>query len=139
MIKPADKTVPRTFRPSRDMSTGELQSIKAQYCGKVKCIDDRVGEILAELVAQGLAHNTIVVFMTDHGDYMGEHSRMGKDFYYEGALRIPCIVRSPGRIPGNRHLARMISMVDMAPTLLGLTGVTNGGAFSGRDASALLQ
>src|SRR5262249_47718124 len=65
MYKPADMPVPKTFKPSRAMSTGDLQAIKAQYCGMVKCIDDRVGDILAELDALGLRQNTIVVFMTD--------------------------------------------------------------------------
>lgn len=140
--RPADMAVPRTFRPNgKDPTAAQvaaLRQARAQYCGMVKCIDDNVGLILRALEELGLAQNTIVVFMTDHADYLGEHGRMGKDHYFEEALHIPCIVRFPGRLRCGARVSRMISMVDVAPTLLSLMGVQNGGAPRGRNASRLL-
>ncbi|MFT3765679.1 MAG: sulfatase-like hydrolase/transferase [Minicystis sp.] len=135
---PLPATYPKNGKGAM-VSPAQLREDKAQYCGMVKCIDDNVGRILAALDQLGLAENTVVVFMTDHADYMGEHGRMGKDHYYEEALHIPCIVRYPGRVPCGSRVERMISMVDLAPTLLGLMNVPNTGSPAGKSAAKLLQ
>lgn len=58
-------------------------------CGQVELIDDAVGRMLADLEEGGILGETIVVFTTDHGEYMGEHGLMHKNHLYETAYRIP--------------------------------------------------
>jgi arylsulfatase A-like enzyme len=115
-----------------------LRKSKAQYCGEVKCIDDSVGRIIACLKKQGLFDDTIVVFTTDHGDYMGEHGLMGKNKPYETAFRIPLVVCWPKGIPRGLKIPEIFSTVDFAPTLLTLMGVKPGKRMEGNDASHLL-
>ena len=75
------------------------------------------------LEEQGLSENTVVVFLSDHGDMMGDHHLMNKGpFHFEGLLRVPLIWRWPGRIAVQRTEA-LASLLDVAPTLLSLAGV----------------
>lgn len=158
MFRPEDMPVPSTFNEERLPDWAEsdewgrhacfplamenreriLKAIKAQYCGQVKCIDDNVGKILASLEENGLYENTIVVFTTDHGEYMGEHGLMSKNNLYESAYRIPFIIRSPNRIAGGTVVEQFLTTVDFQQTLLGLIGVSPSGGEQGRDASPLL-
>jgi arylsulfatase len=78
--------------------------------------------VLAALDRQGLADNTIVVFLSDHGDMMGDHGLHNKGpFHFQGLLRVPMIWRWPGRIPAGER-AGLASLLDFVPTLLDFTG-----------------
>ena len=156
MFKPEDMPIPSTFsmknlprwaeaargngpyamnKPRREEV---LRRHKAGYCGEVKCIDDNVGEILNCLAEQNILDDTIVVFTTDHGDYVGEHGLLGKNQLYETAYRIPMLVRWPEGISGGTVVNNIASAVDFQPTILKLMGVDPSGREQGRDASALL-
>ena len=115
-----------------------LREKKAQYCGEVKCIDDNVGRMIEALRETGQLDNTVVVFTTDHGEYMGEHGLMAKNNLYETAYRIPMLVRWPERIPAGAAIDACVSTVDFMPTILGLMGVDPSGREQGRDGSHLL-
>ncbi len=117
----------------------QLREIKAAYCGMVKCIDDNFGRMLECLEERGLAEDTIVVFTTDHGDYMGEHGLTGKNMGYEAVYRVPLLVRWPGGIRPGTRMDRFVASVDLLPTILGLMDVAGSGREQGRDASALLR
>jgi len=104
-------------RPDREE---RLRRRKAFYCGEVKLIDDSVGRLLDGLEQQGVLDETIVVFTTDHGEYMGEHGLYAKNQLYETAYRIPLLIRWPGGIPGGTIVDRMVATVDFQPTILGL-------------------
>jgi arylsulfatase A-like enzyme len=95
-----------------------LGSYMALYYGLVKEVDDWVGRIIGALDDAGLAANTLVVFLADHGDMLGEHSRVSKMVFYEASLRVPLIMRLPGRIPKGRKLAVPATGADVAPTIL---------------------
>ncbi|MEO1236363.1 MAG: sulfatase-like hydrolase/transferase [Planctomycetota bacterium] len=118
---------------------GLLRHNMSQYCGEVKLIDDRIGDLLATLGANGQLDETIVVFCSDHGDYMGEHGLMEKNWVYESTYRVPFIVRYPEAVPRGSRLDRLVSFVDVQSTLLGLMGVPAAGTEAGRDASPLLR
>jgi len=157
MYKPADMTVPSTLN-QRELPWGgsgnrqkgrrgggtpvareaHCRSAKAHYCGQVKCIDDTVGRILDCLKRQGILDNTIVVYTTDHGDYMGEHGLYGKNQLYETAYRIPMLIRWPEKIAAGTRIDNILSTVDVQPTLLGLMGHRPCGREQGHDASPLL-
>jgi len=157
MFKPEDMPIPSTFdqkdvpkwvvkvrRYTRQQGKtlakrkAWLRKAKAQYCGEVKCIDDNVGRILACLRDTGQLDHTIVVFTTDHGEYMGEHGLLYKNQLYETAYRIPLLIRWPKRISRGTVINNIVSTVDFQPTILGLMGLAKSGREQGRDASGLL-
>ena len=85
----------------------------------VALIDHNEGRILDELEANGLAQDTIVLFVSDHGDHPGDHGLYGKDLPYDAALRIPLIWRGKGIAAGQqRH--EVASTLEIALTLLEL-------------------
>ena len=159
MYDPADMPVPGSFRQeglpgwaerARGAYDGKaaeaglspeglLQRNKAAYCGEVRCIDENVGRILECLERRGLLDETVVVFTTDHGEYMGEHGLYHKNHVYETAYRIPLLVRFPAGVRRGTIVDRCVSTVDFQQTILGLLGVAPSGAEQGRDASPLLR
>jgi uncharacterized sulfatase len=97
-------------------------------------MDKHIGRILDRLEALGLADNTLVVFTTDHGDLFGQHGLIHKGpFHYEDMIRIPFVVRMPGRIPAGRRSAALQSLVDLAPTFLSAAGLSAVRGMTGVD------
>ena len=146
MYRPQDMPLPRTAvaEPGRAKKGGGrseefIRTAKARYCGLVKCIDDNVGRILGALEERGILDRTIVVFTTDHGEYMGEHGLWGKNQWYRTAYQVPFLVRWPGGIKANTVVERFVTTVDVQQTLLGLMGLAPCGREQGRDASPLLR
>ena len=135
----ADATRARGRYPLDDAQRAEkLRRRKALYFGEAKLIDDSVGRIIDCLEGRGILDDTIVVFTTDHGDYMGEHGLSEKNHLYETAYRIPLLVRWPEKIAPGTRADRIFSTVDFQPTILSLMGVGPCGREQGRDGSALL-
>jgi arylsulfatase A-like enzyme len=100
------------------------------YAAMVSSLDDGVGEIMAELRAQGLEHDTVVIFLSDNGcaGYIrggctNRPLEAGKGSPWEGGIRVPFIISAPGRIPGGLVDDRMISSLDIMPTAARLAGV----------------
>ncbi|MBN2152118.1 MAG: sulfatase-like hydrolase/transferase [Candidatus Lokiarchaeota archaeon] len=110
----------------------------AAYRGMVSLIDKYIGEILQQLDRLGLADNTIVVFTTDHGDFYGQHGLVTKGpFHYEDLLRLPFIVRYPGKVPAGKTSDALQSHVDIAPTLMSLLGLPVPAFMAGVDQSGV--
>ena len=91
----------------------------ARHYDNIEQDDNRVGELLAQLEADGLADNTIVVIWSDHGEGLPRAKR----WPYDAGIRIPLIVRWPGRIEAGSVNPKLVSLVDLAPTMLNLAGV----------------
>jgi hypothetical protein len=104
----------------------------------VKHIDDCVGKIIQALKDTGVYENTIIVFTTDHGDYMGEHGLYYKNKMYESAYRIPFLIQWPEKIAANQEIKNIVSNVDVFPTIFGLMGLSYNSRIHGNDASNLL-
>jgi arylsulfatase A-like enzyme len=105
----------------RQLEWPQFAQAMACYYAFCSLIDDQVGRILAALDELGQAENTIVVYTADHGDYLGAHRLMLKGVpAFEDAYRIPLILSGPG-IPAGRRIEQIVSLMDMAPTLVGLT------------------
>jgi arylsulfatase A-like enzyme len=117
----------------------KLRETKASYCGEVKCIDDNVGRLLRTLSECGILDDTIVVFTSDHGEYMGEHGFMHKNNLYETAYRIPLMIRWPAVIKQATIVNRLVAIVDFQQTITGLLGIGSSGREQGRDASPFLR
>ncbi|WP_372619776.1 alkaline phosphatase family protein [Falsiroseomonas sp.] len=96
------------------------------YMGLVKQIDDHVGRVIAALDAQGRLDDTIIVFTSDHGDYLGDHWMGEKELFHECSLRIPLIIVDPSaEADATRGTvdARMVEAIDLVPTFLDAMGV----------------
>lgn len=106
------------------------------YYAQTASLDWNLGRLLGALDELRLRDNTIVVFTSDHGEMFGSHGRRAKLTFYEEAVRIPFLVRWPGRIPAGRVLEVCFSSVDIMPTLLGLMQLPIPGAVEGADLSA---
>ncbi len=106
-------------------SEWQIRKFVAEYYGMISNIDYNVGRLLNWLDANGLAHDTIVVFMSDHGDMLGQHgSYCGiKRQSYRSSAQVPFIVRYPGRFPNGKRVKSLIDVaVDTMPTLLEACG-----------------
>jgi arylsulfatase A-like enzyme len=112
----------------------ERRRLVATYYGMVSLLDKYVGTILDRLRELGLEENTIVVFSTDHGHFFGQHGLQFKGpFHYEDLLRVPFIVRWPGRVPAGRVSSAMQSTVDLSPTFLDAAGLDIPAAMTGTN------
>jgi uncharacterized sulfatase len=112
---------------------------KSQYLGEIKCIDDNVGRILKTLREQNQLDNTLIIFTSDHGEYMGEHGLYFKNALYEPAHHVGTLMRWPGGIRPGTVVEECVANVDVLPTLAGLLSLKTSGREQGRDASPLLR
>lgn len=102
----------------------ELRRNLATYYGMMTLVDDCVGRILQRLTERGLADNTLVIFTTDHGHFLGQHGLTAKGpFHYEDLIRVPFLMRWPERLPQALRTDALLSLVDVAPTVLRACGV----------------
>ena len=93
------------------------------YLRCINAVDDNVGRVLKYLDENGLAENTIVVYMSDQGFYLGEHGLYDKRFMYQEALRTPMLIRYPRQVPGRQRVSAFALNLDIMPTLLDFTGI----------------
>ena len=116
------------WTPDKSMSDAERKEWKYQryikdYLRCVKAADDAIGEMLKYLDDSGLAENTLVVYTSDQGFYIGEHGWFDKRFMYEESFHMPCLVRYPEKIKAGTVNNDLLLNVDFAPTLLEIAGV----------------
>jgi len=100
-----------------------VQQMKQVYYGMVTQVDEWVGKLLDELDRKGLTENTLVVFVSDHGEMMGDHGLNSKMKMYEGSVHIPLIMRLPGRIPAGEKVITPVSHHDIFASILDYTGM----------------
>lgn len=108
------------------------KSKKGLYGDVMMEIDWSVGEVMKALKTHGLEQNTLVIFTTDNGPWLsyGEHAgsagtlREGKGTCWEGGVRVPCVMRWPGKIPAGSTCDTFVMTIDLLPTLAGLVGAS---------------
>jgi len=107
----------------RDLVRWKYQRYMKNYLRCVAGVDRSVGRVLDHLDSAGLSDNTLVVYCADQGFYLGEHGWFDKRWAYEESLKMPLIIRWPGKVkPGTRATA-MVQNIDYAPTLLAAAGL----------------
>ncbi|MDP6039473.1 MAG: sulfatase-like hydrolase/transferase, partial [Candidatus Latescibacteria bacterium] len=106
--------------------TGKIKYMISNYYGLVREIDDWVGTLLGKLDELGLAENTLVIFMSDHGEMLGSHGMREKNIFYEESLRVPLMIRFPGRIAAGVEVDEPVSLLDIYATILDYLGVEAG-------------
>jgi choline-sulfatase len=117
----------------------DLHRLYADYAGMVDAVDGQVGAILNRLEACGLREETIVLFASDHGDNLGSHHLWNKHSINQEAVRIPWILAWPGQLAPAVPMQQVASLVDVAPTLLGLAGLDIPAHMQGRDLAPVLR
>lgn len=106
-----------------EMTEQDHRMVKAAYWAMCDHVDSQVGRILAALEASGVAEDTIIVFMSDHGEMMGDHNIYLKGpYFYDAAIRVPLIIRYPAKVAPACHKL-LFEAVNLAPTLLELAGL----------------
>lgn len=107
----------------KELAKWKYQRYIHDYLRCIKSIDDGVGEILDYLDKNGLTENTIVVYTSDQGFYLGEHGWFDKRFMYEESFRTPLLIRYPKEIKAGTVIDKLVQNLDFAPTFLNYAGV----------------
>lgn len=131
-------------KPPAGLSGAELKRWKFKrymqdYLACVQSVDDNIGRFLEFLDKSGLAENTIVMYTSDQGFFLGEHNFYDKRFMYEESLRMPFLIRWPGKIKPGSVSKDIILNVDFAPMMLDAAGVKVPADMQGRSFLPLLS
>jgi arylsulfatase A-like enzyme len=102
-------------------------------------VDDHVGRLLDYLEAEGLADNTVVVYTSDQGFFLGDHGWYDKRFMYEESLKMPFVIRYPAEVAPGSVNNDIVLNVDFAPLFLDLAGLPASARMQGRSFRPLLQ
>ncbi len=121
----------------RERAEWKFNRYMRDYLKTLKSLDDNVGRLLRYLDESGLAENTLVVYTSDQGFYMGEHGWFDKRFMYEESMRTPLVMRMPGGARGD--IGELVQNIDYAPTFLELAGVEVPADIQGRSLLPLLR
>ncbi|MCW8130111.1 MAG: sulfatase-like hydrolase/transferase [Planctomycetota bacterium] len=109
-----------------------LRKNMAIYYGMTSFMDQQIGRVLDSLDRLGIADNTVVVFSTDHGHFLGQHGLTAKGaFHYEDLLRLPFLVRWPGQVPAGRTSSALQALIDLPETFLSAAGIPVPGQMQG--------
>ena len=106
-----------------DVDVDMMKNARRAYCGMVGYFDDKLKQIITALDTADMLENTAIFVVADHGEMLGERGLWAKDCFFEWAMRIPVIAKLPG-INGGRRFSGNVSLLDLAPTLLELAGVS---------------
>jgi len=116
----------------------EAKTILAKYWATVELIDDNVGNMLKALEETGQMDNTVIIFMSDHGEMAGDHGLYGKGLFYEGSVRVPLIFAGP-RICKNRQVDSLVELTEVAPTILKMAGQPLPAKIQGKSLVSVLE
>src|SRR5512139_189824 len=109
------------------------------YLRCVASVDDNVGRVLDYLDREGLSSNTIVIYTSDQGFFLGDHGWYDKRFMYEESIRMPFLVRWPGVARAGSTQSAMALNVDFAPTFMEIAGLSVPADMQGRSLVPLLR
>ena len=122
----------------KELMEWRYQRYLEDYLRCIASVDDSVGEVLDYLEENGLAENTLVVYTSDQGFYLGEHGWFDKRFMYEESFRTPLLMKLPSRFK-KATVDHLVQNIDCAPTFLDLAGVQVPGAMQGKSLVPLLE
>ena len=132
------------FHPPADLTGRQrkqwnYQKFMEHFLGTLRSQDDNIGRIFAFLEKNGLLDNTIIVYTTDHGFFLGDHGWFDKRFMYEQALRVPWMIRVPGQQNAGSVSSEWVVNIDNAPTALDLAGVPIPSTMQGRSLVPVIE
>jgi arylsulfatase A-like enzyme len=123
----------------RELISWKYQRYMHDYLACIRGVDENVGRLLDYLDHEGLATNTIVIYSSDQGFYLGEHGWFDKRWIFEESLRTPFLVRWPGVVPAGRVNRDIVSNLDFAETFLEVAGVPIPDRMQGRSLLPVLK
>jgi N-acetylglucosamine-6-sulfatase len=124
---------------AREQTSWKFQRYAKDYLRTAQGVDDSVGGILEELDRLGIARDTLVVYTSDQGWFLGEHGWFDKRWMYEESFRMPLVVRWPGTIPAGGISDALVQNLDFAPTFLEAAGVAIPADMQGKSMLPLLR
>jgi arylsulfatase A-like enzyme len=124
----------------RTMPERDLEHLLALYDGEIRFTDDVLEKILAALDKKGRLDNTLIVLTADHGQEFFEHGGKGhQKTLYDEVVRVPLVIRLPGKIEAGRVVEDQVRLIDLLPTITRLAGVEKLPIVQGRDLGPLLR
>lgn len=122
-----------------DLVRWKYQRYMQDYLGCIAAVDENIGRVLDFLDHSGLAENTVVVYTSDQGFYLGDHGWFDKRFMYEDSLRMPLLAMFPGKTSSGSVNSELVQNLDFAPTFLELAGVDIPKDMQGQSIAGFLQ
>ncbi len=132
----------RVWRERRGVNGLDEETVRrarAAYYGLVTFVDEQIGRLLQTLAATSFEKDTVVVYVSDHGEMAGEHGMWWKSSFYEGSARVPMVWSWPGQFGEGRVIPRVTSLLDVGPTLLEVAGTDPLPGISGRSLTGFLR
>jgi arylsulfatase A-like enzyme len=119
---PAAAAIRKAYSRIAEQTDDQLRQIIANTYGQISLIDHQVGRLMTALQSLDLTRETVVIYFSDHGDWLGDHGLVLKGpMHFEGLLRVPLIMAGPG-VPQATRVGQPVSTLDLAPTLAALSG-----------------
>jgi iduronate 2-sulfatase len=128
-----------TAKADYGMNEPQKRSVIQAYYAAQSFMDAQFGLVLAELEQQGLAENTVVIFLSDHGYNLGEHGLWQKRALFDPSTRVPFIIRAPGLKGAGQPSPAVTELIDLYPTVADLCGLTPPKTLEGRSLRPLLD
>jgi arylsulfatase A-like enzyme len=138
VLSPAQTETDRSDKPpfvrSRNNTVASVQASRTAMIRTLKSVDDQVDRLMRELEAKGELDNTMVIYTSDNGSLWGEHNLNSKFLPYTESVKVPFVIRWPGHVAANAIDNRFVTHIDVLPTILAATGVTqNQVVLDGKD------
>ncbi|MVZ60717.1 sulfatase family protein [Sphingobacterium humi] len=124
---------------AKALTEWKYQRYMKDYLATANSLDRNIGKILDYLDKHGLAENTIVIYGSDQGFYLGEHGWFDKRFIYQESLRTPFLIRYPGVVKPGTRIGQQLLNIDWAPTLLEIAGLSVPSDIQGQSFLSLLH
>ncbi|MCC6796482.1 MAG: sulfatase-like hydrolase/transferase [Candidatus Hydrogenedentes bacterium] len=122
------------YFPNKDLSEARLRRVMAYYYATIEQIDRKVGAMIEALKNKGLYDDTLIVYVSDHGEYMGQHHMLLKaNYMYDSLARVPLIIKHPGGHRAGETMQGLVSLIDLAPTIVRAAGCEPGAKMNGLD------
>lgn len=130
------------FTKSREITDEERQRARAAYFACVGYIDEILGDLLGRLERDGFLDDTIVIYLSDHGELAGEHGLWDKMSWHEASVKVPLMIQLPEHRTGEHEATYFdtpVSLTDLYPTICGLVGIDSPADIDGRDLASNLR
>ena len=127
-------------RDRLDVTEDHVRNARHAYYGMISYVDDKLGEVLGVLESTNQLNDTIFVFLSDHGEMMGERGMWYKQTFFENSTRVPMIICGPG-LPKGKTVEKNVSLLDLMPTLLAMADdgrVNTATKLAGNDLTKLM-
>jgi arylsulfatase len=120
------------YGSSSTANAATVREVRRHYFAGVTMLDEAIGDILAALEARGRLDDTWIIYTSDHGEMLGDHGLFTKSLFYDGAVRIPLVIRPPGGVE-RQTVNLLVEHVDLAATLCSIAGATPVPESEGRE------